>query len=204
MQGKPAESLEAADLSLQFAQADHFNTLAMAYLGMGGAYRLTGDYPKLVDAYQKAIQNSRAARNSLAEMLSTNALALMAIQHGQLRFAFQMCSEAVDRYERSGAPPPPISGSVYGAMGMVEYEWNQLENARKHFTQALQLNTLGGHNAGVVFAKVILARLAQAEGDLPGAARLTQEAVELLAFGTPAWLKPEVLDSAGAHLSGAG
>jgi LuxR family transcriptional regulator, maltose regulon positive regulatory protein len=192
VQGKALESLEAAERSLQLALPEQFYIRGIAYLGLGGAYRLTGEYPKLVDAYQKAIQNSRAAENLLSEMLAANALALMAIQHGQLRFAHQIGSAAVERFERPETWPPPIAGSVYGVLGMVEYEWNQLEAARAHFTVAVRLNALGGHNAGMIFLKVILARLAQAEGDLSGAARLTQEAVDLLAFGAPVWLKPEV------------
>lgn len=192
VQGRAGESLEAAALSLQLAQPEQFYIRGIASLGSGGAYRLTGEYPKLVEAYQKAIQYSRAAENLLSEMLAANALALMAIQHGQLRFAHQVGSAAIERFERSDALPPPIAGSVYGVLGMVEYEWNQLEAARAHFAVAVRLNALGGHNAGMIFVKVILARLAQAEGDLTGAARLTQEAVDLLSFGVPVWLIPEV------------
>ncbi|MCU0487605.1 MAG: LuxR C-terminal-related transcriptional regulator [Anaerolineales bacterium] len=193
VQGRPTESLAAAAKSLELARPEQYHTLAIAYLGMGGAYRLTGDYPRLVDAYQKAIQNSRAAGNLLAEMLSSTALALMAIQYGQLHFAHQIGLEAVDRYERSHKLPPPVSGSVYGVLGLVEYEWNQLGIARKYFAQAFQLNSFGGHNAGIVFAKVLLARLAQAEGNLVEATRLVNEAVNLLHLGVPAWLRPEVV-----------
>jgi LuxR family maltose regulon positive regulatory protein len=193
VQGKPVESLETASMALRFTQPGDFYIRGIAYLGLGGAYRLTGDYDQLVGAYQQAIQNSRAAGNSLAEMLAANGLGLMAIQHGQLHFAYQVETEAIDRFEQPGARPPPIAGSVFGVLGLVEYEWNRLENARKYITQALQLIILGGHNAGVVFARIIMARVLQAEGDLPGAARLTQEAVDLLPFGVPPWLKPEVV-----------
>lgn len=191
--GDSTGSLSAAEKSLRLARADQFHILGIAHLGMGGAYRLIGDYPKLVEAYQKAIQNSRAAGNLLVEMLSSTALALMAIQHGQLRFAHQIGFEAIDRFETTGSLPPPVAGSVYGVLGVVEMEWNQLENARKLFTKALLLNSLGGHNAGIVFAKILMARLIQAEGNLTESAKLTNEAVNLLPLGIPAWLKPVVI-----------
>jgi len=191
--GDSTGSLSAAEKSLQLARPDQFHILGIAYLGMGGAYRLIGDYPKLVEAYQKAIQNSRAAGNLLVEMLSSTALALMAIQYGQLRFAHQIGFEAVDRFETTGSLPPPVAGSVYGVLGVVEMEWNQLENARKFFTKALHLNSLGGHNAGIVFAKILMARLIQAEGNLTESAKLMNEAVNLLPLGIPAWLKPVVI-----------
>lgn len=191
--GDSTGSLSAAEKSLQLARPDQFHILGIAYLGMGGAYRLIGDYPKLVEAYQKAIQNSRAAGNLLVEMLSSTALALMAIQYGQLRFAHQIGFEAIDRFETTGSLPPPVAGSVYGVLGVVEMEWNQLENARKFFTKALHLNSLGGHNAGIVFAKILMARLIQAEGNLTESAKLMNEAVNLLPLGIPAWLKPVVI-----------
>ncbi len=193
VRGNPTESLSAAEKSLQLASSEQFQILCIAYLGMGGAYRLIGNYQKLVEAYQKAIHYSRAAGNLLAEMLSSTALGLVAIQLGQLHFAYQIAIEAVDRYETSNMLPPPVAGSVYGILGLVELEWNQLDRVHNHFLKALQLNSLGGHNAGVVFAKVLMARLAQTQGKLDDATKLMNEAANLLPLGVPAWLKPEVI-----------
>ena len=192
VQGQAAQGLEAANRSLQAARPDQYYVRGVAYVGLGGAYRLMGDYAGLVAAYQKAIQNSRAAGSSISEMLAIDALSLTAIEHGQLHFAHQVAADAIEPLDRSGALPP-MAGTVVGIMGLVEYEWNQLEEARRHFEQALQLNKLGGHNAGIVLITALLARLTQAEGDMEGAGRLAREAADLLAFGVPAWIKPEVL-----------
>ncbi len=192
VQGQAAEGLEAAKRSLQAARPDQYYVRGVAYVGLGGAYRLMGDYAALVDAYQKAVQNSRAAGSSIAEMLAINALSLTAIEHGQLHFARQVAADATEQPERSGILPP-IAGTVVAMTGLVEYEWNQLDAARRHFEQGIQMNKLGGHNAGIVLATVLLARLTQAEGDMEGAGRLVREAADLMAFGVPAWVKPEVL-----------
>jgi LuxR family maltose regulon positive regulatory protein len=193
VQGRPTESLAAARLALQLAPVDDFTVRGTAYLGLGGAYRLTGDYLPLVDAYQKAVHFSRAAGNSLAEMLSVNAMSLMAIEHGHLRYARQIGLETLERFERLGIPPPPVAGTVYGTLGLVEYEWNHLDAARQHIAQSIHLNTLGGHNAGVIFAKVIMARLARTAGDTDEAARLLREAFDLVPHGVPVWLMPEIV-----------
>jgi LuxR family maltose regulon positive regulatory protein len=103
-----------------------------------------------------------------------------------------VAADAIEQFDRGGVLPP-VAGTVLGMVGLVEYEWNQLEQARRYIEQGIQLNKLGGHNAGIVFATVMLARVAQAEGDMERANRLAQEAADLLAFGVPAWVKPEVL-----------
>jgi LuxR family maltose regulon positive regulatory protein len=194
VQGRPGEGVQLARQALEAASPDNVYLLGLAHLGLGGGYRMVGDYPNLVDAYRKAIQYSRAAGVLLPEMISASALALMAIQYGELRFAFETGANVIDRFERSGSMPPPIAGTVYGTIGAVYYQWNQLEKAGEHFRRAAQMSRLVGHNAGTVYSTVLAARLAQASGDLERAARLTREAVDLLPQGIPAWLKPEVVE----------
>ncbi len=193
VQGQPAEGLRLSRLALQNAPAQDFYVHSLAYLGLGGACRLTGDYAGLVDAYRQAIHYGRAADNILCEMMAASALTLMAIQHGQLHLAVETGRQAIERIEHGRGPTPPIAGTVYGTLGMVYYEWNMLREARAHFLRSGQLSNLSGHNAGVVYTHVLLARLDLAEGDLPRAAHSIQQAADLLASGVPAWLKPEVI-----------
>lgn len=190
--GSAEESLRTAQRALQAALPEDDYLLGIAYLGLGGAYRLYGDYPHLVEAYQQAMRHSRAAASPLPEVLSATALSMMALQQGELSFAGDVASEVITHFEASGSALPPVAGSVYGVLGMVHYEWNRLESARSDFDKALQLSLLGGHNAGVVFARVLLSRLALALGDLQGAGDEIREAALLLPQGVPAWLKPEV------------
>ena len=192
VQGKPAEGIVTANQALKAARPDDFYTLSLAYLGLGGAYRLLDDYEQLIDCYQKALRNSRLAGNALAEMIAASAMTLMAIQHGQLRFAHQVSSQVIERFQQPGTTPPPVSGSVHGTLGMIYYEWNELEMAQRLYSRGAQLSLMGGHNAGVVYARLLQARLYQAEGDLQAAAKATQEAVDLETTGIPAWLKPEI------------
>lgn len=192
VQGKEAESRELAIQALHSALPEDFNVRGLAYFRLGSSYREAGEYGRSVEAFQKAIQNSRAAGNMVSEMLAVAQLALMAIQNGQLHFAAEVCSQAIDYMERESSMTPPIAGAVYGALGLVYYEWNLIEKARDHLLRGVQLSGLGGHNAGVIYNKVSLARVYLAGGDLEAAARTTQEAVDLLQFGAPTWIRPEV------------
>jgi LuxR family transcriptional regulator, maltose regulon positive regulatory protein len=194
VQGRAGEGVELARKALELAPANDVYLKCLAYLGMGGSFRILGDYASLSEAYQKAIQYSREAGILLAEMMAVSALMLMSIRHGQLHFARQVGMQAVDRFERNGKPPPPIAASVYGVLGIVQYLWNQLEPAYVLFNRALQMSVLVGHNAGIVFTRVLMSKLSMAEGNVAAAYTLAEEAASLLAQGVPAWLKPYVAD----------
>ena len=84
-------------------------------------------------------------------------------------------------------------GALYGALGLIEYERDHIDKAREHLLKGIQWSAFSGHNASLISTKIWLARLYQASGDLEAAVKLTREAVDLLPFGAPVWLKPDVV-----------
>ncbi len=97
--------------------------------------------------YQKTIQHSRVAGHIVSEVMGLSVLTHVALQRGQLHTAFDVASQGVDRLERIGSQPP-ISAMVYGALGQVHYQWQQIEPARRQIARALQLCSLGGYQNG--------------------------------------------------------
>ena len=192
VQGNIGQSIEMAQRALQLAPENDDYLRSLAYMGLGGAYRLAGDYSNLVEAYQKSIFHSRRSGNALSEMLSTSALTLMAIRHGELRKAVEYGARVIERKQPFGVLPPLAAGTVHGAFGMVYYEWNQLDKAHEHLHHSLRLSELAGHNAGVAYNKCHMAWLEQLEGNDEQAAYSMREAVDLLALGAPAWIIPEI------------
>lgn len=192
VQGNIGQSIEMAQRALQLAPEDNDYLRGLIYMGLGGAYRLAGDYSNLVEAYQKSIFHSRRSGNALSEMLSTSALTLMAIRHGELRKAVEYGARVIEGKQPFGVLPPLAAGTVHGAFGMVYYEWNQLDKAREHLQHSLRLSELAGHNAGVAYNKCHMAWLEQLEENDEQATTFIQEAVELLALGAPAWIIPEI------------
>jgi tetratricopeptide (TPR) repeat protein len=136
--------------------------------------------------------SEREGGHLVPEMLAVGGLAGIAIQQGQLHFGHEAGSQALERLEREGAIYSPMAGAVHATLGLICYEWNQLDNANSYLLQSIQLSNLSGHNAVVVYAKVILGRVFQAQGDARSAGRTIQEAIDLLPFGLPAWIKPDI------------
>ena len=192
--GRAAEAIAAAERSLALTAATDHRLIGLASLALGGAYRQTPDFERAVAALQRASQAAQAAGDLVTDMLAVAHLTLMATQYGRLRLAAEAATEALQRLARENAAPPPIIGAVYGALGLIHYEWNDLELAQEQLRRGIRLGTLTGHSASVIYSQCNLARLLQAEGDLAGAAQALEAAGRLLAQGAPGWVRPELID----------
>ena len=116
----------------------------------------------------------------------------MALQRGRLHFAFEVAAGGIEAVERSGALPP-ISQAVYGELGEIYYQWHELELAHKHFQRAIHVARLSGFSDAQLYYDVILSRLNQTEGNLPGAAERLESAVALMKAEAPAAVREEVV-----------
>lgn len=209
MQGKPAESLELANRALAIVPEQDGYVRSLVYLGQAGAYQSLDDYPNAVQSFQLLIQQGRAGGDfsevssnsglrsnpgmpSIPEMLGVSALLQMVLKHGQLHYAFELASQTAERLERLGSLTP-VCAAVYGALGLVYYDWYQLEQAHIYLQRTNQLSALGGYSDAEISYSLILSRLRQAEGDLDASARELQKAVDLMQRLAPAWVREEVL-----------
>ena len=192
--GRAAEAIAAAERSLALTAATDHRLIGLASLALGGAYRQTPDFERAVAALQRASQAAQAAGDLVTDMLAVAHLTLMAPQYGRLRLAAEAATEALQRLADEHAAPPPIIGAVYGALGLIHYQWNDLELAQEQLQRGIRLGTLTGHSASVIYSQCNLARLLQAEGDLTGAAQALEAAGRLLAQGAPGWVRPELID----------
>ena len=191
-QGKPTESVALGSRALEITPEDDGRVRSLIYLGLANAYQQLDDYARAADAFQMIIRYGRAAPNSVSELLGSSGLALLAIQHGQLHFAYDLAAEGIERVERSGSLPP-ISTAVYGELGVIHYQWHQLEQAHHYFQRAIQVSALSGYSDAEIFYGVILSRLFQIEGNLEAAVRELQKAVDLMQVVSPAVVREEVV-----------
>ena len=192
VQGKADQGIEIANQALQWADGNNYYARGLAYSALGGCYRLTGNYACSVEAYQMSIQNSRSGGHLLPEIVAVSGLIAVAIQHGQLHFAYEAGSQALEHLERKGEVYSPLAGAVYASLGLICYEWNELERANRYLLRSIHFSNLSGYNAGMIYARTILVRVFQAQGNSTAAAKAVQEVVDLLMLGFPAWLKSEI------------
>ncbi len=191
-QEKPEESLALGKRALEIAPHEEGQVRSMIYLGLADAYRQMDDYNHAAEAFQNLIQLGQASGNSVTELLGSSALALLAIQHGQLHFAFEIASQGIARMERSGSLPP-VSQAMYGELAVIHYQWHHLEQAHHYFQRAIQVSALSGLSDAALFYGVILSRLFHIQGDLEAAAREVQKAVDLMKVEAPTVVLEDVI-----------
>ena len=192
MQNDSAASIDAARAALELIPPDNTRLEGLALLALGAAYRQSTNFDQTMEILQRSMRASQESRNWVAWMLAVSHLALMSIQHGRLRFASETALNAVEQVQRLGITPP-IVGAVYGSLGLIAYEMNQIRAANEYFTKGIRLGILTGHATSLVYIKINLARLLQGEGDLEAAARTLDEVAELLRLGSPSWVHPEFI-----------
>jgi LuxR family maltose regulon positive regulatory protein len=195
-QGKPAQALELADRALEIASQIKTQRDAQAfgliYIVQANSYQQLQDDERAMQAFQSIVMSGQVEGNSVIEMLGISGLALLAIEHGQYHFAFEIALRGIERIECSGALPP-ISTAVFGELGVVHYQWHQLEQAHRYFQRAIQVGALSGYSDAKLYYGVILSRLYQVQGDLEAAGREIQSAVDLMRVEAPATVGEEIL-----------
>jgi LuxR family maltose regulon positive regulatory protein len=191
-QGKPAESLTLTTLALDIVpEQDHY-VRSLIYLGRAGAYQQTNEYARAIEAFQTMTRHGQMAGNFVVEMLGYAGWAGMALRMGKLQLAFEMASQGAERVEHLGVLPPTIA-TVYGELGAVYYQRNQLEQAHQYFRRAIQVSALSGYSEVEIGYLALLSSLHQTEGDLESSARELQKAVDLLQSGAPARVGADII-----------
>lgn len=191
-QRNPGESLRLTQQALEIAPESDRQVYCMLFLEQANAYQQLAQFDQAIEAYQRIIQHGQVAGNSVFEMLGISGLVLLAIQHGHYQFAFEVASQGIERIERSGSLPP-ISTAVYGELGVIYYQWYQLERAHHNFQRAIQVSTLSGYSDAEVYYGVILSRLFQITGDLEAADREIKKALDLMQINAPTTVREEAV-----------
>ncbi len=191
--GNVSGAITAAEQALLWVGCDNSRVKGLAYLGLGAGYRQAMNLEKALDAFQQSIDFSRSADDLVSGMLATTHLVLMCHQHGRLHLAEKYASQAIEWFDQTNMVLPPMIGAVYGALGLVYYEWNQMEKALECYHRGIQLGTFSGHNASLIYTKLNLSLIRTAEGDFDAARNTIHEAEELFRKGAPGWLRPNLI-----------
>jgi LuxR family transcriptional regulator, maltose regulon positive regulatory protein len=139
-----------------------------------------------------------AEAQAMSERAGEFGLALSALLHrcrflvfaGDLRAAHDGCQMALERIQVVGGAALPMASLCHTSLGRIYIEWNDLEHAEQHLSQAIRLGELTGFVTGVVSsATMMLAEVNQGRGDAAGAIQFAQDALTLAQRYDPA---PEV------------
>jgi LuxR family maltose regulon positive regulatory protein len=154
----------------------------IATAGLRQYWLLEGGVPSIPTAiklYKDAIETGRKIGNIFFRVVGRRRLAEAYVAAGQLRQAYNYYQEILDEgVNRQGQLMPLASFGLFG-LGMLHRERNELEKALSYLKKGI---TLEGGKLGrwQVDSIIEMARTRQAMGDLEGASRHLQRALQLV------------------------
>ena len=159
--------------ALEYLHPDNLTVRSATTWTLGYAYQLQGDRAAASQAYTEVIASSQSFGDSINTLVATITL-------GQLQEADNQLFLAQRTYQRAlqlaGDPPQPIAREAYLGLARITYQWNDLDSAQQHGQQCLQLTQQMESVNTFASYEVFLARLKLAQGDVPGAVAVLDEA----------------------------
>ena len=171
-----------ASQALAHLPADDCFLRAWLNLNLGMASEFIGDIDRALQALWDAITDGRASKNQLIVTLAFNKLGDLRYRQGNSQLAGEMYRQAIDSATYKGRLT--LSAAMpCSRLGRLFYEWNQLDQAREQFLQAIELGRLWEGMDIYLFSQAYLAHVCQSEGE-PDCAAEHVKAVEKAIKGT--------------------
>jgi LuxR family transcriptional regulator, maltose regulon positive regulatory protein len=190
--GQPSAALDLAQEALDLAPALEWGVRSQAYLAQAAAYQQLDDPERTVEAYQQLIQLGRDASHLTTELLGRSALALLAIERGQLRWGFELAAQGLARAEQVESLPPICAG-LFGELGQVCFLRGDLAQAEAHLQRAVQMSERLGFNDAQIFFAVTRSRMHQLRGEQDAAAEEIEFAQQSLRGDAPLVVREQVV-----------
>lgn len=171
-------------------------------LMLGNAAYLQGDFAAAAPALDEAARAGQAGGMPVIAIFALRQLAELHSRAGQLHRAAHTYEDAIARGaalypQRAGAArrPVPVAGLAYVGLGMLRYEWNELDAAETLLRDGLRLGRQGENVEILLMGPIGLARVQLARGRLAEAVATLAAAVAYArATGVPRlanWLGAE-------------
>ncbi len=177
--GEASRAIDLADQALEHLPESNKAIRSVVMLALGIAHRLSGDLAGASHALDEAVRIGQAAGNTYLALGALSGLADLLFDQGRLHQAFSTYSEIVQWATRPDGRCLSAAGMAYFGLGMICYEWNDLEASLQHVDRSIELCRKWG-NVGILMASyVLLFWVRQARGEIESARGALSEAVRL-------------------------
>lgn len=162
-------------------RSGHRRRLAMNLNNLGDLHRVLGQYDQAHDLHRKALDIARSIGNRWSEQNVLESMGRYYRDIGDLIHARYLVEQAI-----AIVTEMDIIITVahhYNLLGLVTLETGDREQAERAFTDAIQLNRVGGHHQVLMESYAGMARLAQRYGQKKRAARWVNRIAEFVLEG---------------------
>ena len=165
--GENEQAIELAQRALTVLPTVDALERSMVALTLGLAQAARGNLTAAEQALTEACEAGQVSGNHYARLTALGLLGAMQLAQGRLHQAADTCRQVLD----SGGPPPSTATALL-VLGVLKYEWNDLEAAAHHLERGIDLCQLSGNREIQVDCLVSLAQLRLSQGDIAEALRL--------------------------------
>jgi LuxR family maltose regulon positive regulatory protein len=172
--GEIDRAVDLAHQALVLLDEENLVVRSVVAFTLGGVHLADGDLTTATRSLTQASEMGQVAGNIHLAVPASTLLADLTVQQGRLHTAF-------DAYQRTleVAGHSPVAAQAHSGMGMVLYEWNDLESAAHHLAQSIELGQLWGNVGALSSDYIALAQVRYAQGDLSGTYDAMEEAERL-------------------------
>jgi LuxR family maltose regulon positive regulatory protein len=182
------QSVEQIKLALAQIPREDTRSRGSIMALLGNAYRLQGNLNLASQTLAEAVARCRQAGNMVAAVMALNMLNIVERSRGRLRQALVYCRQAQEISTQTLPNEPTLMGITLLALGEIQYQRNELDEALASLTRGIQLalqsDTLISQHAQTGYLSV--ARVQQAQGSYEMA---TQTLIAAQSSDTPAPIK---------------
>jgi LuxR family maltose regulon positive regulatory protein len=173
IQNDAATIITQSRRALEYLHPDNLPVRTATTWTLGYAYQLQGDRAAASHAYSEVIATGTSFGESIYTIAATLNLAQLQEADNQLSLASSTYRHVL---QLAGDPPQPIASEAYLGLARITYEWNDLDRAQEHGHHCLQLTRQMESVDTFASYAVFLARLKLAQGDVPSAAAVLEDA----------------------------
>ncbi len=165
-QGKAADCLKLAQEALSwFGQTESFSrTLALSLVGQ--SQRLLRDFNGAIHTLRQVVELGQRSGNHLVGLNALSHLTALLYFQGRRLEALILCQQTAEAYLDARGQPLPLSGLLQVPLGILHYEANDLEQARRHLEIGIVLCRQLGMMHLSLTGQRTLAKLQFAEGEI--------------------------------------
>ena len=150
----------------------NWRSVAATMSGMGyGSDRLVEQQ----QAFSEAMKISKAADNLYYHIFAGSCLASVMMKRGKLKEAKDFSRQLLNLAIENGIEQTGIVGSVYGNLGTILCEWNDLDEGIRLINKGIELSELGRDPVILAICQICLLRALMYRMDIAGAIKLMED-----------------------------
>ncbi len=146
---------------------------------MGGAYLHAGQYREAEQVFRDVFTSCLRQQDIHRAIATLHPLGQAQLLSGRLDLVNVTYLQGLHLASQHGLSQSAVAGHLHAGRGNLLYEWNDLAGAEEHLLAGIELAQRGDHRIQTLECTLTLADVRQAQGKMPEALALLQQAHDL-------------------------